>query len=225
MTLGDFEILPGVVINTDDPLNQGRVKACAPGLFDTSNMEMDDLFWINPFMMIGQQSFSKMELNSKIWILHNPANYFEYWYIPRFELNENSPEVMNTNSDVLLSRSINGDIVQLYYSKEEGFNLNIGNNHIKLTSEAKLDIAAGSAQITANESGINLQQKDQELHPAAKADEIISALKTFCVDLTSAANAAIANPYTACLGVPLMNAVKKLQPKLDSFKSTFVNIS
>ena len=65
MTLGDFEILPGVVINVDDPLNQGRVKACAPGLFDTSTMEMDDLFWINPFMMIGQQSFSKMELNSK----------------------------------------------------------------------------------------------------------------------------------------------------------------
>ena len=115
--------------------------SCAPGLFDTSVMEMDDLFWINPFMMIGQQSFSKMELNSKIWILHNPANYFEYWYIPMFEINDNSPEVMNMNSDVLLSRSINGDIVQLYYSKEEGFNLNIGNNHIKLTSEAKLDKA------------------------------------------------------------------------------------
>ena len=62
-----------------------------------------------------------------------------------FEINENSPEVMNMNSDLLLSRSINGDIVQLYYSKEEGFNLNIGNNHIKLTSDAKVDIAAGSA--------------------------------------------------------------------------------
>ena len=142
-----------------------------------------------------------------------------------FEINENSPEVMNMNSDVLLSRSINGDIVQLYYSKEEGFNLNIGNNHIKLTSDAKVDIAAGSAQITANESGINIQQKDQKLHPVAKADEIISALKTFCVDLTSVANAAIANPYTACLGIPLMDAVRKLQPKLDSFKSNFVNIS
>ena len=225
MTLGDFEILPGVVINADDPLKQGRVKACAPGLFDTSNMEMDDLFWINPFMMIGQQSFSKMELNSKIWILHNNANYFEYWYIPMFEINENSPEVMDMSADVLLSRSINGDTVQLYYSKEDGFNLNIGSNHIKLSSNAKLDMVAGSAQITANESGINLQQKDQELHPAAKADEIISALNTFCIDLTSVANAAIGNPFTACLGVPLMNAVRKLQPKLDSFKSNFVNIS
>ena len=38
MTLGDFEILPGVVINVDDPLNQGRVKACSPGLFDTSTI-------------------------------------------------------------------------------------------------------------------------------------------------------------------------------------------
>ena len=157
MTLGDFEILPGVVIKTDDPLNQGRVKACAPGLFDTSTMEVDDLFWINPFMMIGQQSFSKMELNSKIWILHNPANYFEYWYIPMFEINENSPEVMNMNSDVLLSRSINGDIVQLYYSKEEGFNLNIGNNHIKLTSDAKVDIAAFATDVKSTQNDFNAE--------------------------------------------------------------------
>lgn len=225
MTLGDFEILPGVVINVDDPLNQGRVKACAPGLFDTSTMEMDDLFWINPFMMIGQQSFSKMELNSKIWILHNPANYFEYWYIPMFEINTNAPQVMDMNSDVLLSRSINGETVQLYYSKEAGFNISIGENHIKLTSDAKLDIAVGAASITASESGINIQQKDQPLHPAAKADEIVSALNSFCLDLLSLANAAMANPYTASLAAPLQNAVYNLQPKLASFKSSFVNIS
>jgi hypothetical protein len=68
MTLGDFEIIPGVVISNDDPLNQGRVRACAPGLFDTTTMDMDDLFWINPFMMMGHQTFSKLEINSKIWI-------------------------------------------------------------------------------------------------------------------------------------------------------------
>lgn len=225
MTLGDFEILPGVVINTDDPLNQGRVKACAPGLFDTSTMEMDDLFWINPFMMIGQQSFSKMELNSKIWILHNPANYFEYWYIPMFEINQNSPEVMSMNSDVLLSRSINGETVQLYYSKEDGFNINIGNSHIKLSSEGVLDINASGAIINASKSGINLQQADQQLHPAAKADEIIKALNEFCANLTSIASIATGNPYTACLAFPIMNASKSLQSKLESFKSTFVNIS
>lgn len=225
MTLADFEILPGVVINTDDPLNQGRVKACAPGLFDTSTMEVDDLFWINPFMMIGQQSFSKMELNSKIWILHNIHNYFEYWYIPMFEINQNSPEVMSTTSDVLLSRSINGEIVQLYYSKDTGFNLNIGDNHINLSSEGILNINASGAVITASKSGINLQQADQQLHPAAKADEIVKALGEFCANLTSIATAATSSPYTACLASPIMSASKSLQSKLESFKSTFVNIS
>ena len=56
MTLGDFEILPGVVIKTDDPLNQARVKASPPGLLNTTKKEKEDLFWINPIMMIGQQS-------------------------------------------------------------------------------------------------------------------------------------------------------------------------
>jgi len=142
-----------------------------------------------------------------------------------FEINQNAPQVMDMNSDVLLSRSINGETVQLYYSKEAGFNLGIGENHIKLTSDAKLDIAAGAALITASESGINIQQKDQPIHPAAKADEIVSALNNFCLDLLSVANAAMANPYTACLATPMQKAVYNLQPKLASFKSSFVNIS
>ena len=43
MTLGDFEILPGVVIDNEDPMNQYRVKACSPGLFDTSTMDKEDI--------------------------------------------------------------------------------------------------------------------------------------------------------------------------------------
>ena len=113
----------------------------------------------------------------------------------------------------------------LNYAYLQFFNLGIGENHIKLTSDAKLDIAAGAALITASESGINIQQKDQPIHPAAKADEIVSALNTFCLDMLSVANAAMANPYTASLAVPLQNAINTLQLKLSSFKSTFVNIS
>ena len=74
MTLADFELTPGIVITSDDPENLGRVKAASPGIFDTNTMSQDDMFWISPFMMTGQQSFSKLEIGSKIWILHNKKN-------------------------------------------------------------------------------------------------------------------------------------------------------
>ena len=225
MTLGDFEIIPGVVIDANDPLNEGRVKACAPGLFDTSEMDKEDLFWINPFMMIGHQSFSRLEINSKIWILHNVNNYFEYWYIPMFEINENAPKVQNSNADIMLSRSINGETVQLYYSPDDGYNIVIGENRLQLSSEGDFNVVASDAVITANSDGIKLSKYNSDIYSATKAEPLINILNEFCIDLETLSMTASANPYTANLSVPLFQASSKLQKALQSIKSDFVKIS
>lgn len=225
MTLGDFEIIPGVVISNDDPLNQGRVRACAPGLFDTSTMDMDDLFWINPFMMMGHQTFSKLEINSKIWILHNVNNYFEYWYIPMFEINENAPGVHDKNADIMMSRSINGNIVQLFFSPEEGYNIVIGENKVQLSSDGDFNVVAQDAIITANSNGIKLSKYNANTYSATKAEPLISALNTFCADLQKVAFASVFNPWTATFGIPLYQATVDFQKKLQGIKSDFVKIS
>lgn len=224
MNLGDFEILPGVVISNDDPLNQGRVKACAPTLF-TQDMNVDDLFWINPFCMFGFQSFSKLEINSKIWILHNVNNYFEYWYIPMFEINNNMPNVTDTNADVVMSRSIAGEKVQLYYSQNEGFNLVNGNNKINLSNVGNLNIESNNTYIKANENGIELSKKDENIYHTVKAEELINILNTFCGDLQTIATTCATNPFTAQLSIGLSNAANKLQANLNNIKSDFVKIS
>lgn len=225
MTLGDFEIIPGVVIDANDPLNEGRVKACAPGLFDTSEMDKEDLFWINPFMMMGHQSFSRLEINSKIWILHNSDNYFEYWYIPMFEINENAPKVQNSNADVMLSRSINGETVQLYYSPDDGYNIVIGDNRLQLSSEGDFNVVASDAVITANSDGIKLTKYKSDIYSVTKAEPLINILNEFCIDLETLSMTASANPYTANIAVPLFQASSKLQKALQSIKSDFVKIS
>jgi len=225
MTLGDFEIIPGVVIDANDPLNEGRVKACAPGLFDTSEMDKEDLFWINPFMMIGHQSFSRLEINSKIWILHNVNNYFEYWYIPMFEINENAPKVQNSSADVMLSRSINGETVQLYYSPDDGYNIVIGENRLQLSSEGDFNVVASDAIITANSDGIKLTKYNSDIYSVTKAEPLINILNEFCIDLETLSMTASANPYTANIAVPLFQASSKLQKALQSIKSDFVKIS
>ena len=226
MTLGDFEILPGVVISNNDPLNQGRVKAVAPGLFDTSTMEEDDLFWINPFMMIGYQSFSKLEISSKIWILHNKNNYFEYWYIPMFEINGNVPEgAHETDSDIMLSRSVGGETVQLYYSRDKGYNVVIGGSKIQLLPSGAFNVVANDAIISADSSGITLAKSGTETFSATKAEPLIKALNDHCSLLSNLAVQTLLSPYTAQLGLAIMDAANKLQSSLQDFKSDFVKIS
>jgi hypothetical protein len=225
MTLGDFEIIPGVVISNDDPLNQGRVRACAPGLFDTSTMDIDDLFWINPFMMMGHQTFSKLEINSKVWILHNVNNYFEYWYIPMFEISENAPTIHQENADVMMSRSIGGNKVQLYYSPENGYNIVVGENRLQLSSSGDFNVVAQDAVITANSDGIKLSKYNGETFSATKAEPLITALNGFCSDLQSLCVATVANPWTAPMAIPLCEAVVKFQNQLQNIKSDFVKIS
>lgn len=226
MTLGDFEILPGVVINNSDPLNQGRVKAVAPGLFDTTTMEEDDLFWINPFMMTGYQSFSKLEISSKIWILHNKNNYFEYWYIPMFEINSHAPaEAHKTDSDIMLSRSVEGQTVQLYYSRDNGYNVVIGNNKVQLLPSGAFNVIANDAYITADSTGITLGKNGAETFSATKAEPLITALSEHCSNLQNFASMSLLSPFTAHLGAPLIEAANSLQAKLQDFKSSFVKIS
>lgn len=226
MTLGDFEIIPGVVISNSDPKNQGRVKAVAPGLFDTSTMSEEDLFWINPFMMIGYQSFSKMEISSKIWILHNKKNYFEYWYIPMFEINEHSPSAaIETDSDIMLSRSVAGETVQVYYSRDNGYNVVIGGSKIQLLPSGAFNVIANEATITADSTGITLAKNGAETFSATKAEPLIKALSDHCSFLTNLAAQTLLSPYTSQLGTAIMDASTKLQSSLQEFKSDFVKIS
>ena len=225
MKLGDIEIIPGVVIDNNDPLKGGRVKACAPGLFDTSTMDVDDLLWISPWMMTGFQSYSKLEINSKIWILHNIKNYFEYWYVPMFELNECSPEVTDEEMDIIMSREVNGNKVQVYFSRSEGFKIINGNNCIVLNSDGNLNIRTNGTQISSDSNYIKLIKEGEEEFSAVKAEKLMSLLNTLSIDLSNIGLACGLNPYTASLSKDLINASSHISESLDEIKSSTVKIS
>lgn len=200
MTLGDFEITPGIVLSNKDPENQGRIKACAPGLFDNTTMSVDDMLWVSPFMMFGQQTFSKLKLNSKIWILHNKDNYLEYWYLPMFEFDENFPEVSSEDSDVMFSRSNGGERAQMYYTPNAGFNLKNGASGVNLASDGTVDIKNGATSIKCEESGVitlSGSSEDSTTYSAVKGEVLVDILNKLAANLAAVAESLTSSPYVS----------------------------
>ena len=135
MKLSECEVLPGVVIDVEDPKHIGRVKAMVPTWFDSDVMEKEALPWIWPCGMGGYQRFSKLENGRKIWVLHNKENDLEYWYWPMFEETEQSKPIIDQydSTELLLCRGggESGDIL-IYYNDAEGIILKIGDTKINI---------------------------------------------------------------------------------------------
>ena len=117
MKLADVEMIPGVVVDDEDPKFLGRLKISAPGEFEVDSMDINDMFWVYPFPVGGYQSFSHMLKGSKVWLIKNTKNYYEYWYLPYFEMNANTFNLVNSkkkyDADVLVSRSDGSNNIQM----------------------------------------------------------------------------------------------------------------
>ena len=121
MKLGDINILPGAVVDIEDPKFIGRVKAAAPGLFDESVMSKDSFPWIYPVNIPGYQRFSTLREGSKIWIFVVGDDCREFWYLPMFELTGDTRDIISSEEDdykdaeVLLSRNNGSMAIYIYY--------------------------------------------------------------------------------------------------------------
>ena len=153
MKLADVEMIPGVVVDDEDPKCLGRLKISAPGEFDVDSMDINDMFWVYPFPVGGYQSFSHMLKGSKVWLIKNTKNYYEYWYLPYFEMNANTFNLVNSkkkyDADVIVSRSDGSNNIQMYYNPEDGFNQKIGFASINIMPDGTISITTGGAAPSA----------------------------------------------------------------------------
>lgn len=153
MKLADVEMIPGVVVDDEDPKFLGRLKISAPGEFEVDSMDINDMFWVYPFPVGGYQSFSHMLKGSKVWLIKNTKNYYEYWYLPYFEMNANTFNLVNSkkkyDADVLVSRSDGSNNIQMYYNPEDGINQKIGFASINIMPDGTISITTGGAAPSA----------------------------------------------------------------------------
>lgn len=205
MLFKDIEAIPGVVIDAEDPENLLRVKAAVPGIFDPGTMQKEALPWVYRFPMCGYQQYSKMMSGSRIWVLRNTKNYYEFWYIPFSDFNKNTLAAAKSEADVLISRYTGAGNAQLYYNKEEGFKTILDENYIQLDTNGNVINMSNGYSSKVYGEHYYAGKDGGNYEPMVLGKKLTNLFKQISSGLDELASTAEASPYTSQLSAPIRN--------------------
>ena len=207
MFFKDLEAIPGVVINAEDPEKLLRVKAAAPALFDPGTMDMEALPWIYRFPMCGYQHYSKLMNGSRIWIIRNRTNFYEFWYIPFSNLNQNTIDVAKSDADVLISRYTGNANAQLFYNAEDGFKTVLNSSYTQINADG--DVINMSNDMSSKLYGGHyyVGKDGGEYEPMVLGRKLTDLFAKISSGLDELASTAESSPYTSQLS-PTIRSIK-----------------
>ncbi len=217
MKLSDFEIVEGVIVDANDPKHLGRVKGVAPGMFDNSTMNIGDMFWIYPFSSPGYQRASKPQQGQKIWILHNQANEYAYWYIPMAELNINTTAtVQGDDYDVMVSRTGQGIGSQMYYNGDEGFVTRTGTTaSTTMSPSGDITNISNKSQVSMKGGLVYVGGEEGNNHSMVLGDKLVELLKGLQTNISNLALKASSTWTTSHLAGDLNKMASDLQDAIQ----------
>lgn len=210
MDFTNVSMIMGMVVEENDPTGYGRVKVCIPGKWDISTMSIECLPWVYPLTMWGYQSFSKMEKNSKVWVIENKASEGEFWYIPFFYLEKPAHgDALKPHSDVVISRVGNGGKASLRYNSADGMYMGIGNSYAKINPGGGAILAGGDAKVQVNSGAVYLGTA-KGYQPLVKGEQFMKLINGLIDDLKNLQQVASSSPYTQPLSQPIAKLVNNL---------------
>lgn len=191
MKLKDVELIPGVVVDSDDPKKIGRVKATVPGVLDSTVMTIEGMPWIYPLTMAGYQQYSKLIPGSKIWVFKIENNMKELWYIPLFQLNSDLTErIKGEISDVIFHRTYGSNTATMYYTENNGINMEVGDSaHIHVKPDSTIDMFANNAKLKLDTKvKVGGDEASEQMVRGNKLQSLLRNLSNNIKDLASAAS-------------------------------------
>jgi len=219
MDLSQCIVLPGIVIDVEDPKHIGRVKAMVPTIFDSDYMNKEAMPWIYPFGMCGYQRFSKLENGRKIWVLYNKENEEEYWYWPMFEQTEETKEITQgyDATEVLLSRTAGEDgNIFIYYNNADGIVMKIGETKINITSNNEIHITDAKSSIKIVGGIITIGKEGDDGEKAIMGEKLQSALNTLAGNLKNIGSRAAGQQPVSVISDLLLEAGNLLAKNCSS---------
>ena len=225
MKLHKAIIRPG---NVMEVLENGVIKASAPGLFSFS----DDPAKLPPIMpwQIGSNcnSFSKPKLYENVWIMNFLDNPRQLYWFRKDRVSDNSNiNTTEENVEILCNRDVNGEWATIYFSDGSGWVISKGSSIITITSDGNivLDTGLNKRAISISPESIALgTASGKASHPAAYGDEIADTLALIVSMLKQIQLVAIPNPYTMAIGTVLAGMIPLIEAKIPNITSTNVSL-
>lgn len=191
----DYEFIPAVIVETDDPKNYGRVKVSAPGVFNTNNADLDQIPWCYPFTMSGSSSHASWDKGSKVWLFRNKKRHDENWFIPMYELHTKQQEFIDTNKsstpEIVSFRNNGGKSSSITYDSGSGYNVSTGDSSINVSTGSTTTIVGGGSSVVVDNAKVSLGAGDGgNAEPAVLGnklkdllDKLISCLMEFMTEM------------------------------------------
>lgn len=221
MKLSNATIRPGKILSV---LPNGNIKATAPGLFSMT----DDLEKLPPIMPFNSSGvFSQPKKLDEVWIMNftdNPQQL--YWFKKGNVMNNKNIPNTEQNVEVLCNREVKGEWCTIYFSDGSGWVIGKGSSIINITSEGDIVLSTGAPNriIDINKNSISLGSYNESAHPAAFGDCVEDVFEALCLLLSGVALKAMANPYTAAIGLEIMSKLPAAMNKIETISSTNVTL-
>lgn len=217
MKFKNVELLPGTIIDAADPKKIGRVKCDVPGVFDSASMNQEGFPWIYPLTQPGFQRWSTPVKGHKVWVFKTTDNYQEFWYIPMMQLTNGTKELISgddyENAEVLMSRNMGPQSVNVYYKESVGLAIQFGTANINITPEQEILIEASGASVQLKNGKVYLGNGGEGEH-AAKGDSLHELLENLQNKLLETSSSASTNPFTVTLAQPLIECANAIGDSL-----------
>lgn len=197
--LADYEFLPAVIVETDDPLMYGRIKVSALGAYNANNSSHEQLPWCYPFTMHGNNTYASYEKGSKVWLLRNTKRQDENWFIPMYEQHAMTRQFIsgannNNKPEVISMRNKGGSQSSITYDHGNGYNISTGGSgggaSLNVSTGSSATMSGGGSSVSTSGSGVTIGIAGEDEHPAVLGDklsdliyDILSALQMFTIEL------------------------------------------
>ena len=197
--LADYEFLPAVIVETDDPMNYGRIKVSALGAYNAGNSSTAQLPWCYPFTMHGNNTYASYEKGSKVWLFRNTKRQDENWFVPMYEHHAMTQDFIDGSDpknkpEVISMRNNGGSQSSITYDHGGGYNISTGGSgggaSLNVGTGSSATMSGGGSAVNTSGSGVTLGSPGEDEHPAVLGDklsdliyDILSALQIFSTEL------------------------------------------
>ena len=224
MKLVNGILRPGKILEV---LENGRIKASAPGLFTTTDKDLNPP--ILPFWeLIGSHAntFSTPRVGDEIWVLNLTDNPMQLYWFRKDSHIENNEDIFKEggieNVEVLCNRESGIGYATLYFSDGSGWVLRNDDSKLQIYPDGHIELGMNwpHRNIKIDSNAIHL---GDGAHPGCLGDETANLFMKICGLLEALGQAAQTTPYTMALA-PILKLASNIKQDIPGIMSTHVKL-